>query len=231
MTRVNVPCASIQSDIFACYKNVMPSLQFWLYSLTIIALAQTPTQSTTSDSKAPRVQMKQKDMCCYALNVVNPVYPRKARLAHIEGTVKLTMIVAANGTVADLQDVSGDPLLSGSVIEAVRQWRLQPALMNGNPAEIEVPLTYTFSIHDPPKPAYLHLKNGEVVRADSVREYTDGIEYKVGRATHRISADSVWIITWCGRDCVAGGGPIFDIRAIPLLPAKRKANAIALARG
>ena len=193
----------------------------------LVSLAQTPPQSATLDSKPPRVQMKQMDMYCYALRVANPIYPREARLAHTEGTVKLTMIVAANGTVADLQDVSGDPLLSDSVINAVHQWRLQPVLMNGSPTEAEVSLTFTFSIYDPPKPAYLHLKNGDVIRADSVREYTDGIEYKVGRLTHRISGDSVMGISWCGYDCVPGGGPTFVIRAIPLLPSTKETNAIS----
>jgi TonB family protein len=193
----------------------------------LIALAQAPTQSTTSDSKSPRLQMKQKDMCCYAVHVVSPVYPKEARLAHTEGTVKLTMIVAPNGRVADIQDVSGDPLLSDSVVNAVRQWRLQPVLMNGNSAEAEVPLTFTFSIYDPPKPAYLHLKNGDVIRADRVREFTDGIEYTVGHSNHRIPADSVLNISGCGHDCVAGGGPSFNIRAIPLLPAEKESNAIS----
>jgi hypothetical protein len=91
----------------------------------------------------------------------------------------------------------------------------------------ELPLTFTFTIYNPPKPTYLHLKNGDVIRADSVREYNDGIEYKVGRLTNRISADSVRDISWCGSDCVPGGGPIFDIRAIPLLPAKKETKAIS----
>ena len=160
--------------------------------------------------------MKQRDMCCYAVHVVNPVYPKEVRLLHTEGKVTLTMIIAANGTVADLQNVSGDPLLSASVVNAVRQWRLQPVLMNGNPAEAEVPLTFTFSIYDPPKPAYLHLMNGDVIRADRVREFTDGIEYIVGHSRHRIAADSVWTINDCSHDCVSGGGPSFNIRAIPL---------------
>jgi len=208
-----------------CYKDVMPSTQVWLYSLMLIALVLTPQQSTTPDSKPPRIQMQQKDMCCYVVQGVNPVYPKEARLAHTEGTVKLTMIVAASGVVTDLQDVSGDPLLSDSVINAVRQWRLQPILMNGNPAEAEVPLTFTFTIYDPPKPAYLHLKNGDVIRADRVREFTDGIEYTVGRRSHRIPADSVWIISACGYGCVSGGGPSFNIRAIPLLPSKTENRA------
>jgi len=65
-----------------------------------------------------------------------------------------------------------------------------------------------------------------VLRADSVCEYTDVIEYIIGRVTHRISPDALRHITWFGRDGVPGAGPIFDIRAIPLLPA-RVNNAIS----
>jgi hypothetical protein len=81
----------------------------------------------------------------------------------------------------------------------------------------------------------LHLANGDVIRADTVREFTDNIEYTVGRRTHRISPDSVTDINACARvvahlmlkegDCIPGGGPSFDIRAIPLLPADKTRKA------
>jgi TonB family protein len=192
----------------------------WLCSLVLLSLARASPQSTAPDSKPPRVPLQQDVICCYATHVVNPVYPRDARLKRVEGTVRLKMIVATDGTVADLQDVSGNPLLKDSVADAVRQWRMQPVLLQGVPREAEADLTFTFSIHNPPKPAYLHLKDGSVIRADRVREYTDGIEYKTGHHVYRISADSVSMIAWCGENCVPAGGPNFNIRAIPLLPAK-----------
>jgi TonB family protein len=173
---------------------------------------------------------------------VAPVYPREARIAHIEGQVKLFLLAAEDGTIADLQSVSGNSLLTDSALKAVRQWRFAQLLGgvvgdNRKPLEYEIPITFTFSIEEPPKPAYLHLTDGTVIRADEVREYTDGIEYTVGHKVERIPSDSVETINRCRRvvaylsedpaDCVAGGGPTFDIRAIPLLPAAKKNPAVS----
>lgn len=98
--------------------------------------------------------------------------------------------------------------------------------MNGSRAEAEVPLTYTFTIYDPPKPACLELTNGDMIQADEVSEFTDGMEYTVGRHTHHLSPDLVrGIYARNPRTGIAGGGPIFNIRAIPLLPAKKASHA------
>jgi hypothetical protein len=64
-----------------------------------------------------------------------------------------------------------------------------------------------------------------VIRADEVREFTDRMEYTVGRHTHHLSPDSVTAILACGRDCVLSGGPSFDIHAIPLLPAVKSSHS------
>ena len=67
------------------------------------------------------------------------------------------------------------------------------------PKKCEIPLTFTFKIEDPPKPAFLHLHDDKVIRVDTVREFTDSIEYTVGRHTRRISSDSVTDINACAR--------------------------------
>jgi TonB family protein len=164
------------------------------------------------------------------MNFVKPIYPKKARLAHIEGVVKLHLVFADDGSIAELQPVSGDPLLVDSAMKAVQEWRVSFGRAAGRPMEHEIALSLTFSIEDPPKPAYLHLTNGDVIRADTVREFEDRIEYTVGPQTHNISPDSVTNINACARvsvlltmkegDCVPGGGPTFNIRAIPLLPSQ-----------
>jgi hypothetical protein len=71
----------------------------------------------------------------------------------------------------------------------------------------------------------LHLTNGKVMRADELREYTDTMEYTVGRRTHHVSPHSVTKITACLHNCIYGGGPSFNIVAIPLSPAKDTAHA------
>jgi TonB family protein len=213
----------------------MPSpawrVQIFLHFQLSILAALAPSQSVAPASELPRIHMKQEQLGCNILNAVNPVYPREARLASIEGIVKLTMVIAGDGTVADLQAVSGEALFRDSTIEAVRQWRFQLILLNGRPTEADVALSFIFRIQYPPKPAYLHLTNGDVIRADEVREFTDRIEYTVGHRTRHLPPDSITDINACGRlahpgqpgegDCVPGGGLSFTIRAFPLLPADK----------
>jgi len=204
-----------------------PSIVLHSFVLSIL-LAQAPPQSATPNSELPRTQLKQDQLCCFGTNFVEPIYPREARLAHTEGEVKLILVIAADGSIADLQAVSGDPLLLDSTMKALRQWRFTIGGFVGKPREMEVPLSFMFKIEDPPKPAYLHLTSGKVIRAEEVREFTNGIEYTVGSRAHHISPKSVTGIDGCARigvilqregDCIPSGGPSFNIRAIPLLPA------------
>ncbi len=64
------------------------------------------------------------------IHQVTPQYPPIAKTAHISGTVMLHAIIGKDGTVQDLQYVSGPPLLMKSAMDAVRQWRYKP-----NPAQ------------------------------------------------------------------------------------------------
>jgi TonB family protein len=215
-----------------CYKGLMPSLaplaQVCFGCLLSILLAQAAPQSATTTSQS-RIQMTQDQLCCITSNVVSPTYPREARLAGIQGEVRLILVIGEHNTIAELQPVSGDPLLMEASMKAVRQWHFLIGGYVGGLRETEVPLTFTFKIEEPPKPAYLHLKNGKAIRADSVREFTDHMEYTVGGRTHHISPDSVTDINACARvsiitppregDCIPSGGPSFLIRAIPLVPA------------
>ncbi|HET6200115.1 MAG TPA: energy transducer TonB [Candidatus Acidoferrales bacterium] len=217
----------------------MPSLVV-LHSFLLILLTWAPIQSATPNSELPRIHLKQDQLCCFVMNSVNPIYPREARLEHTEGVVKLILVIGVDGSIADLRAVSGDRLLLDSTMKAVRQWRFSIGGFVGKPRETEVPLSFTFKIEDPPKPAYLHLTNGKVIRADEVREFTDRIEYTVGRRTHRIAADSVTDINACARvfvgsvrregDCIPSGGPSFDIHAIPLLPAVKTSHSSPASR-
>jgi len=199
-----------------------------LHSFLLILLAQTPPQSATPNSEPSRIHMDQDQLCCFGMNFVKPIYPREARLARTEGVVNLVLVIGVDGSIADLKAVSGDPLLLDSTMKAVRQWRFSIGGFVGKPRETEVPLSFTFRIENPSKPAYLHLTNGKAIRADEVREFADGIEYSVGRRTHRISADSIAQVDGCLRarvipqkegDCIPDSGPSFTVRGISLLPA------------
>jgi protein TonB len=75
-----------------------------------------------------------------------PVYPPLARQARISGTVKFNAIIAKDGTIQNLQMVSGHPLLVQAATEAVRQWVYQPTLLNGEPVEVITTIDVNFTL-------------------------------------------------------------------------------------
>ncbi len=78
------------------------------------------------------------------INRVEPVYPRAAVLANVQGQVKLHAIIARNGKVTSLSVISGHPLLVQSALEAVSQWRYRPYYLNGEAVEVETLVTVNF---------------------------------------------------------------------------------------
>jgi len=75
-----------------------------------------------------------------------PVYPPEAQSRHIEGTVVLHAVLDFDGTVLGLQFVSGPPELMQSAIDAVKQWRYQPTLLNGEPVQVDTTISVVFKL-------------------------------------------------------------------------------------
>ena len=77
---------------------------------------------------------------------VKPVYPALARQARIQGTVRLTAIIAKNGSIEKLEVLSGHPLLIPSALQAVKRWRYKPTLLNGQPVEVVTQIDVNFTL-------------------------------------------------------------------------------------
>jgi periplasmic protein TonB len=75
---------------------------------------------------------------------VEPVYPTLARQIGRAGRVELQARIATDGTIQSLHVVSGDPLFYQSALEAVRQWRYRPTVLNGEPVEIDTFITVIY---------------------------------------------------------------------------------------
>lgn len=72
-------------------------------------------------------QEGQGDITRRAKSKVLPAYPDLARKMNLTGTVKVEVVVAANGTVKDAKVVGGHPVLASAALDAVRKWRFEPA--------------------------------------------------------------------------------------------------------
>ena len=75
-----------------------------------------------------------------------PTYPPIAKTAHVSGTVVLHAIIAKDGTVQELQYVSGPPLLMKAAMDAVSEWRYKPTQLNGDPVEVDTTISVVFSL-------------------------------------------------------------------------------------
>jgi len=81
------------------------------------------------------------------INRVQPVYPPLARQTRISGTVRLHAIIGKDGTIQSLEVMNGHPLLQQAALDAVRQWRYQPTLLNGEPVDVDTTIDVIFSLN------------------------------------------------------------------------------------
>jgi periplasmic protein TonB len=77
---------------------------------------------------------------------VLPKYPATAQAAHIDGTVVLDAVIDATGRVTDVRVIRSIRLLDQAAIDAVREWRFTPTLLNGNPVPILLTVTVQFRL-------------------------------------------------------------------------------------
>ncbi len=87
-----------------------------------------------------------------AISQVTPVYPEEAKAEHVQGVVVLHAVISKGGEVENLQVVSGPKELVASAIDAVRQWRYKPYLLNGEPTEVETTINVNYTLDPPPPP-------------------------------------------------------------------------------
>jgi protein TonB len=77
---------------------------------------------------------------------IEPVFPPLARQIRRSGKVELHALIGTDGSVQELEVVSGDPLFIPSALEAVRQWRYRPTYLNGQPVEIDTFITVIYTL-------------------------------------------------------------------------------------
>ena len=101
---------------------------------------------TPSSPPPTRVRIPDNVTAASIISQAKPQYPPKARESHIEGDVVLHAVIDKEGKISEVQVLSGDDLLAKSALEAVRQWRYKPIIINGEPADVETTITITFSL-------------------------------------------------------------------------------------
>jgi TonB family protein len=77
---------------------------------------------------------------------VPPDYPLLARQMKVQGAVKLQALISRDGTIQELQILSGPSILATAAREAVKQWHFKPYIQNGQPVETQARITVNFTI-------------------------------------------------------------------------------------
>ena len=78
---------------------------------------------------------------------VTPQYPQMAKIARVQGPVVLAAVIGKDGAIQNLRVVStASPLLNQAALEAVKQWRYRPYILNGEPVEVDTTITVNFTL-------------------------------------------------------------------------------------
>ena len=111
-----------------------------------------PASSSTALSAPGAIRVGGNVQSANLIDQVKPVYPPLAKQARIQGTVKFNVVIAQDGTLKSLQVISGHPMLVQAALEAVRQWRYKPTLLNGSPVDVITTIDVNFTLNDAPPP-------------------------------------------------------------------------------
>lgn len=77
-----------------------------------------------------------------------PEYPQIAKMARVQGLVRLAAVISKDGTIQDLHLISGPPLLVNAAMQAVAKWRYQPTLLNGEPVDVDTEIDVNFTLQE-----------------------------------------------------------------------------------
>ena len=80
-----------------------------------------------------------------AITKIQPEYPIVARQLKLEGTVEVEASITETGTVSDVKQVSGNPVLAKAASDALRKWKFHPFQAGGKPVKALATLSFVFS--------------------------------------------------------------------------------------
>jgi TonB family protein len=119
---------------------------FMAWRIAASLLLITLSSLTSAQEPTPQRVVGAQRMADLIMRKVEPVYPPLARAARIQGTVTLRVVINKSGDVENMQLISGHPMLAPAAMDAVRQWKYQPYLLNGEPVEVETRVTVNFTL-------------------------------------------------------------------------------------
>ena len=112
-------------------QGPMPLIQYF----AALSLPEPPANSPSRIKIGERVQ---------EANLIRKTQPQRPPDAQVTGDVRFTAIIGRDGTIQNLQLISGHPLLVPAAMDAVKTWLYKPTLLNGAPVEVVTTITVSF---------------------------------------------------------------------------------------
>ena len=103
-------------------------------------------QPNESQPVAQRVRVSSGVVTGLLVSKVNPTYPDDARQQGVQGVVLMQVEIDKEGNIDKVELISGHPLLAPAAIDAVKQWKYKPYLLNGNPVYVETQVQVNFTL-------------------------------------------------------------------------------------
>jgi protein TonB len=105
-----------------------------------------PPPPPPPDNKIVRIRQHSSIQTANLIHQVQPIYPPIARQTRTQGVVLLEAVIDKDGSIQTLRVISGHPLLTSAALDAVKQWKYRPTLLNGEPIEVITTVTVTFTL-------------------------------------------------------------------------------------
>ena len=105
-----------------------------------------PPPAVEPEAPPPLIRVSSEVQAARIVRKVVPIYPPLARTARISGIVRLQAIIAADGSIAELNVISGHPMLIAAAVDAVKQWRYHPTVLNGMPVPVNTQIDVNFTL-------------------------------------------------------------------------------------
>lgn len=122
----------------------MQITRFVALSVLVVSAAFAAAQ----DSPSPKPHLRVSSGVAEGLikHKVNPKYPREAREQGIEGDVILRATIDTKGNITNLKVSQGDPILAAAAIDAVKDWKYRPYVLNGEPVDVDTTIKIQFHL-------------------------------------------------------------------------------------
>jgi TonB family protein len=123
---------------------VVAAVGWWRWNRGWEELESGLKPASAASAERPQVQVAAEVMEKLLVHRVEPVYPAEARRANLQGVIALDIVVARDGSVADMRALNGPDVLARAAMDALRWWRFEPYRVNGEPAAVETTVAVEF---------------------------------------------------------------------------------------